>query len=446
MAHTDSSPAIPQQPGTEQPGDWPAPTAVGPVRAVVPVPGSKSATNRALVLAALASERSVLRSALDARDTRLMVDALAALGVALEVAAPDAVGNVDITVTPGPLTGPARIDVGLAGTVMRFVPPVAALASGPVAFDGDEQARHRPMTTTIHALRALGVTVTGDGLPFTVEATGHVAGGRLTIDASSSSQFVSALLLAGARFDEGLALTHAGPPVPSAPHIEMTVAMLRERGVHVQADGTSWHVLPGPIAGIDAVIEPDLSNAAPFLAAAMATRGSVTIPHWPTTTTQPGDALRDLLARMGASIELRTDAHGITSLTVAMDGPIHGIDADLGEVGELTPTLAALAALAHEPSRLRGIAHLRGHETDRLAALATELSRIGCRAEETPDGLVIEPGDLRPARFRTYADHRMATAGAIIGLVVPGVIVEDVATTEKTIPDFPGRWGRMLAA
>lgn len=425
-------------------GDWAAPAAHGPIRAVVAVPGSKSVTNRALVLAALADGPSVLRSCLDARDTRLMVGALQALGAAITATAPDATGNVDLTVTPRPLVGPAGIDVGLAGTVMRFVPPLAALATGPIAFDGDEQARHRPMTTTIAALRGLGVQVDGEGLPFTVLGTGRVVGGACTIDASASSQFVSALLLAGARFDEGLRLEHVGPPVPSAPHVEMTIDMLRERGVQVTATPTSWHVEPGPIAALDTVIEPDLSNAAPFLAAAMVTRGRVTIPHWPASTTQPGDALRDILGRMGATVSFGGAERGRQGLTLEQHGPIHGIDADLGDVGELTPTIAALAALAEGPTRLRGIAHLRGHETDRLAALVAELTRIGCDAVETEDGLEITPGPLHAARMQTYADHRMATAAAIIGLAVPGILVEDITTTEKTIPDFPGRWARML--
>ena len=418
---------------------WRAPLANQPVNAVVRVPGSKSATNRALVLAALADGPGRVRSALDARDTRLMVAALRALGPEMDVSEPDATGNVDVVITPAPLRGPASIDVGLAGTVMRFVPPVAALAEGRVAFDGDEQARHRPMATTLDALRALGVDVSGDGLPFTISAHGSVLGGACTIDASASSQFVSALLLAAPRFVNGLELQHVGPPVPSMPHIEMTVGMLRERGVVVESSVDSWHVLPGPIAGVDVVVEPDLSNAAPFLAAAMVTGGRVTIPYWPTSTTQPGDALRDLLAQMGATITMSSDG-----LTLEQHGPILGIDADLGEVGELTPTIAALAALATSPSRLRGIAHLRGHETDRLAALSTELTRIGCHAAETSDGLRITPRPMHGATMRTYSDHRMATAAAIIGLAVDGIDVQDIETTQKTIPDFPGRWLTML--
>lgn len=424
---------------TTEHGAWPAPAASGPVDAVVAVPGSKSATNRALVLAALADGPGTVRSALDARDTRLMAEALRRLGTTIAATGPDGVGNVDLAVAPAPLRGPASIDVGLAGTVMRFVPPVAALAVGRVGFDGDPQARARPMAAILDALRALGVRVEGTSLPFSIDGAGAVRGGTLAIDASASSQAVSALLLAAARFDEGLDLRHEGPAMPSRPHVDMTVAMLRARGVEVGVSGDRWRVAPGPIAAVDETVEPDLSNAAPFLAAAMATRGTVLIPGWPRATTQAGDALRGLLARMGADIALGDDG-----LRLRQDGPIRGIDADLGEVGELAPTIAALAALADGPSRLRGIAHLRGHETDRLAALATELARVGCATLETDDGLVIEPGPLRPALVETYADHRMATAGAILGLAVPGMRVADIATTAKTIPDFPGRWARML--
>jgi 3-phosphoshikimate 1-carboxyvinyltransferase len=421
--------------------DWPAPTAHGPIHATVRVPGSKSATNRALILAALAGGPSTIRQALDARDTTLMIGALQALGVDCRRAHPSDIGNVDVMVTPGPLHGPAVIDVGLAGTVMRFVPPVAALADGPVAFDGDEGARRRPMATTIESLRALGVEVEGeDRLPFTVRGIGSVRGGEISIDASASSQFVSALLLSAARFDQGLVIHHTGATLPSQPHIDMTIQMLGEHGVVVEVPqpGT-WAVAPGPIVAVDRTIEPDLSNAAPFLAAAMVTRGSVTILDWPSITTQPGDALRDLLAEMGAVVSL--DARG---LTVSMDGPIRGIDADLHDVGELTPTIAALAALADSPTTLRGIAHLRGHETDRLAALAHEITHLGGDAVETEDGLRIRPGLLHGGRMATYADHRMATAAAIIGLRVHGVTVEDIGTTAKTLPRFAERWSQMV--
>ena len=421
---------------------WTAPVARAPIDAQVRVPGSKSATNRALVIAALASGPSRISGALDARDTSLMIAGLRALGVAFTCTPGAAPGSLDIECRPSPLTGPAHIDVGLAGTVMRFLPPLAALATGQISFDGDEQARVRPMSDLLAALGTLGAQITpgAHGLPFTVHGAGHLPGGAVRLDASRTSQFVSGLLLAAARFDRGVDIVHEGSPVPSAPHIEMTVQMLREHGVAVTVEGVHrWCVEPGPILPRERTIEPDLSNAGPFLAAAMATSGRVHIPLWPTRTTQAGDAFRGLLAAMGAEIALDT-----RGLTVTMSGPIQGIDVDLHDVGELTPTIAALCALAQSPSRLHGIGHLRGHETDRLQALAAELSGLGCMVEEAEDGLSIKPGALHGGFWRCYADHRMATAGAIIGLVVPGVQIDDIGCTTKTIPDFPGRWSSML--
>ena len=421
---------------------WSAPVATHPVDAEVLVPGSKSASNRALILAALATGPSRITGVLDARDTSLMIAGLQALGVSFAISPGGAPGSLDIRCQPGPLTGPAEIDVGLAGTVMRFLPPVAALATGRISFDGDPQARVRPMADLLAALRALGGRIApgAHGLPFSIAGEGHLTGGPVRMDASRTSQFVSGLLLAAARFDRGVDVTHEGSPVPSAPHIDMTVQMLREHDVEVTvSEGHRWRVTPGPISPRDRTIEPDLSNAGPFLAAAMATSGSIRIPHWPERTTQAGDALRTLLASMGAEISL--DASG---LTLTMSGPIRGIDVDLHDVGELAPTLAALAALADSPSRLRGIGHLRGHETDRLHALGAELSGIGCDVEETDDSLSITPGNLHGGFWRAYADHRMATAGAILGLVVPGIHIDDIACTAKTIPDFAQRWSRMI--
>ncbi|MDA3022220.1 MAG: 3-phosphoshikimate 1-carboxyvinyltransferase [Actinomycetota bacterium] len=421
---------------------WPAPTAHAPVSATVLVPGSKSATNRALILAALADGPSKIIDALDARDTRLMIGALAALGTDIEVNPSSRSGNFDLAITPRPLRGPAVIDVGLAGTVMRFVPPLAALATGEIGFDGDPGARNRPMAPTLTALRALGVKVTGDQLPFTITATGAAAGGGVTIDASTSSQFVSALLLSGARYEPGLTIKHVGAPIPSSPHIEMTIQMLAEHGVTVDTSTADvWRVDHQVIRAVDRRIEPDLSNAAPFLAAALVTKGTVTIPGWPTSTSQPGAALTGLLEHMGAQVMLDD-----TGLTVSMTGDISGIDADLGAVGELTPTIAALAALARGQSRLTGIAHLRGHETDRLKALAHEITHLGGDAVETADGLHIRPTFMHGGRWATYADHRMATAGAVIGLHVRNVEIEDIATTDKALPGFPSRWSHMLGA
>ncbi|WP_088319789.1 3-phosphoshikimate 1-carboxyvinyltransferase [Kineosporia sp. R_H_3] len=428
---------------------WAAPRAVEPVDATVALPGSKSLTNRYLVLAALAEEPSRLRAPLRSRDTDLMAAAVAALGAdVVDVPTTQALGATaaagdDWLVTPGPLRGPAQIDCGLAGTVMRFLPPVAALADGDVRFDGDPRARERPMGPVVRALRDLGVEVDDGGtglLPFTVRGTGRVRGGTVRIDASASSQFVSALLLVGARFDEGLVVEHVGPPIPSEPHVVMTVEALRDVGVVVDdADPSVWRVEPGPVGALDVQVEPDLSNAAPFLAAAAVTGGRVFVPGWPQHTTQAGDELRDLLDQMGADVSLEREG-----LTVRGTGDLYGIEADLHSAGELTPVVAALCALADTPSHLYGIAHLRGHETDRLAALAHEINALGGDVTETDDGLVIRPKPLHGGVFATYHDHRLATAGALLGLAVDGVLVEDVATTAKTLPDFTGLWARML--
>jgi 3-phosphoshikimate 1-carboxyvinyltransferase len=407
------------------------------VHATVELPGSKSLTNRLLVLAALADGPTRLTAPLRARDTELMASALRALGVEI-------VGDgADWLVIPRPLHG-GTIDTGLAGTVMRFVPPVAALATGPTTFDGDPYARERPMATLLDGLRQSGVIVDDEDrgrMPFTVHGAGGASGGRVNVDASASSQFVSALLLAGARYDKGIEIVHTGAyAVPSQPHIDMTLDLLRASGVDAGSNGPgSWYVAPGRITAQDWVVEPDLSNAAPFLAAALVSGGSVTVPHWPSATTQAGDALRDLLAAMGAHVTLGADG-----LTVSAGDELCGLDADLHEVGELTPTLAALAALASTPSRLSGIGHLRGHETDRLAALATELTRIGGDVVEESDALTITPRPLHGGSWRAYADHRMATAGAVLGLVVDGVSVDDIECTSKTLPDFPGMWSHML--
>ncbi|MCG2622649.1 3-phosphoshikimate 1-carboxyvinyltransferase [Arthrobacter sp. I2-34] len=425
---------------------WPAPFATAPLDATVRVPASKSLTNRYLVLAALADGPSRLRSPLHSRDSALMVGALRALGAGVEEVEGDGLFGPDLLVTPiqpdRPL-GAAAVDCGLAGTVMRFVPPLAALCSGHITFDGDPHARNRPMGPIIAGLRGLGIDVDDDGrsaLPFSLAAGGSVEGGHLVIDASSSSQFVSALLLAGARFRRGLHLEHSGPPVPSLDHIAMTVQVLRGLGVDVD-DSTPdhWIVSPGPVRAFDLRIEQDLSNAGPFLAAALATRGTVRIPDWPAETTQVGDQWRSILVRLGASVEYDGG-------TLTVTGGARILGADLADTSELAPTVAALCALAGSESRLSGIAHLRGHETDRLAALVTEINRLGGDAEETADGLIIRPRPLHAGVFHSYADHRMATAGAIIGLAVEGVQVEDIGTTSKTMPEFPELWRGMFEA
>lgn len=426
--------------GEEQSDHWPAPTAPAPIRATVAVPGSKSQTNRALILAALGTGTgtSTLTGALRSRDTDLMIDALRALGVTIE--GDDTELTVGGAIDPG---ADARVDCGLAGTVLRFVPALAGLGRQVVTFDGDEQARSRPIAPLLDALRDVGVDVDGNALPFRVRGTGSVRGGTVRIDASASSQFVSGLLLAGATFTDGLEVLHTGETVPSAPHVAMTVTMLRDAGVEVDdATANRWHVRPGAVAARDWAIEPDLSNAVPFLAAALVTGGAVRITGWPAHSVQPRDAVVALLRTMGATVTLG-------SHYLEVDGPDYafgGFDVDLGEIGELAPAVAAVAAVAEpgETSRLRGIAHLRGHETDRLAALTEEINRLGGRCEETPDGLTITATPLHGGVWRSYADHRMATAGAIVGLKVAGVEVENIATTAKTLPDFPQLWADLL--
>lgn len=435
---TEPADPLPDPLSDPLPDPWAAPRPGHPVHAAVTLPGSKSLTNRALVLAALADGPCVVRRALRSRDTELMAGALTALGAAVDT------DGDDWTVRPGRLRGPADIDCGLAGTVMRFVPPIAALASGDVRFDGDPHARTRPMSEILRGLRALGVDVDDEDrgtLPFTVHGRGGAKGGTVVIDASASSQFVSALLLAGARYDDGVDVLHDGNPVPSLPHIDMTVAALREHGVEVHDDEPNrWRVVPGPVRAVDVTIEPDLSNAAPFLAVAAVTGGTVTVRDWPRATTQAGDRLREILALMGCEVRLDDDGLHVTG-----PGRLEGVELDLHDEGELTPAVAALAALAVSPSILRGVGHIRGHETDRLTALATELNRLGGDVVERPDGLEIRPAALHGGVFQTYADHRMAHAAVIIGLVVPDVLVENIATTSKTFPDFPGAWSALVA-
>jgi len=430
-------------------GGWVAPRAAGPLRASLSLPGSKSLTNRELVLSALASGPSRLRAPLHSRDTALMTQALRALGTTIDEVESGEPFGPDLEITPGELQGGASVDCGLAGTVMRFLPPVAALALGPVTFDGDESARRRPMATTVDSLRALGVDVSDDGrraLPFSLHGTGEVEGGAVEIDASASSQFVSGLLLSAPRFSRGLTLTHTGESLPSMPHVEMTIDALAQRGVAVTSPRPGvWEVPPTPIAGRDVVIEPDLSNAAPFLVAALVAGGTVSIAHWPAETTQVGADLIELLPLWGATVSLDGDVLTVDGgVGLVGGGSLPGVDVDLSRGGELAPALVALAALASGPSTISGIGHLRGHETDRLAALASEINALGGRVTELPDGLHLEPSPLHAGQWRSFEDHRMATAAAIIGLAVDGVEVDDVGVTAKTLPQFVELWDDLL--
>ena len=380
---------------------WPAPfRGRTPVHAQVRIPGSKSVTNRALILASLATSPSTIRKPLISRDSELMSAGLSALGISIT-------GSDEAwQITPAPLRGPARVDVGNAGTVMRFLPPLAAFAEGDISFDGDPRSYERPLGPVIKALEELGIEIEHGGrysLPMVIKARGKVKGGALTIDASASSQFLSALLLVAPSMEEGITVTHRGGALPSMPHIEMTVAMLRDFGADVTVDpaAQTWSVKAGALHGKDLVIEPDLSNASPFLSIAMVCGGSITISDWPRATTQPGDQLRDIFTQMGATVELNDDG-----LTLTGGSSIHGIDIDLHDVGELTPSIAALASLADSPSHLRGIGHLRLHETDRLAALTREINSLGGKVVEEETALHITPAPLHAGVFHTYEDHR----------------------------------------
>ena len=467
------SDTAPVQPGAT-PGDWPAPLFTGEpgARATVRIPGSKSLTNRYLLLAAMADSPSVVHAPLHSRDSLLMIKALEALGARFESLETDSPFGPDLRVTPIDFSSAiprySTIDCGLAGTVMRFVPALAALLPGEFGFDGDAHARKRPMAPLLDGLRQLGVDVPcegdqADALPFTVQSLGlaqHPVEGsaipEVRIDASASSQFVSAFLLVAPRLPQGLVIRHVGEAVPSVPHIEMTVETLRELGVRVDSspEQYTWVVRPGAICGFEKTIEPDLSNAGPFLAAATVTGTSVTIPDWPAPagdgqpgTTQGGDMWRELLPAVGATVSYSEKGLTVTG-SPAVGGEREYVF-DLARCGELAPTLAAICALLPARTELRGIAHLRGHETDRLKALRVEINRLGGSAHELDDGLVIDAPVQRAATnaavtVRTYEDHRMATFAAVLGLRVPGVVVENIATTAKTLPDFVGLWNNML--
>ena len=453
----------PAQRGGPPAGRWRAPAATAPVRARVSIPGSKSMTNRAVVLAALADGPGTITGPLRARDTLLMRAALTALGATITDTLPndaDPAGPAPSwQVAPGRPGAGASVDVGNAGTVLRFAPPVAALTGASVAFHGDARATERPVGPILAGLRELGAVIDDGGrgaLPFTVHGRGSVPGGAVTVDASASSQFVSGLLLAAPRFDKGAEIRHRGGRGPSAPHIAMTVAMLRDAGAEVETwtrhsdtpagIPDTWRVHPGVIGHHDVIVQPDLSNAVPFLAAALVTGGTVTIAGWPAVTAQPARQIMDLLSGFGASCTLVTGEGEAGGLTVAGTGRIRPVTADLADAGESVPVAAALAALADGPSRLTGIGHLRRHETDRLAALATEIGALGGDVTELDDGLEIRPRALRATcrPFASHDDHRLVMAAAVLGLAVPGIEVANAATVGKTFPAFTQLWASML--
>ncbi|MFM8205753.1 MAG: 3-phosphoshikimate 1-carboxyvinyltransferase [Actinomycetales bacterium] len=419
--------------------NWSAPYRdAAPILATLTIPGSKSVTNRALILAAIADSPSRLRQPLHSRDTELMIRGLQALGIKIEIIEENQ--SRDIQVTPAPLFGPANIDVGNAGTVMRFLLPIAALTNGLVHFDGDPRSHERPIAPLIKALEDLGASIDHKGrysLPLTINGNGKLNGREVSVDTSKSSQFLSALMLVAPKLQDGLTIRNIGSTLPSLPHIEMTIAMLEQFGATVNS-ADSWEI-SGRLTGQDLIIEPDLSNAAPFMAAPMICGGTVVIKDWPKKTTQPGDRLREIFSKMGAKIEFVADG-----LSVTGSGKISGIDINLSNEGELTPVIAAVAALADTPSKLSGIGHLRLHETDRLAALNRELTNLGSKVVEGENYLEIYPAKLHGGIFHTYEDHRLATAGAVIGLAIPDIEVENIETTRKTLPDFVGLWRELL--
>lgn len=436
---------------------WIAPRPKHPLNACIEIPGSKSLSNRYLILAALGSRPVHIQGLLRSRDTDLMMEALRELGVTCQVEDDD---STRVCVTPassGYPTGGKQVYCGLAGTVMRFVPALAMLADGPTRFYGDVQAQERPMRPLLDALQQLGATIVYEGqegcLPFTIHPPRVFTGGAVDIDSSLSSQFISGLLLLGSRASEGLHIRHTGKQLPSLPHIRMTIADLREAGLHIDEDeiNNQWTVsspssLPYPKLEKTVQIEPDLSNAAPFLGAALIAGGRVGVQHWPASTTQPGGLLPDLLQTMGANVTISTDIQRTCQVTGTRI--IHGLgDYDLSAAGELVPSLSALLVFADSPSRLHGVGHLRGHETNRLEALTKEIQKIGGCATEMEDGIEITPvhaDKLHPAIIETYHDHRMATFGALLGLGIPGIEVVNIATTRKTLPNFVALWNQML--
>ena len=441
---------------------WRCPTPSEPIDATVSLPGSKSLSARALLAAALADAPSQIEGLLESRDTALMRAALETLGARFTwhggllqvtplVAAQKPAGLPPDNSTP-------VIDCGLAGTVMRFVPPLALALGVSLTFTGDQAALARPMEPLTDALEALGARFEWHGqrghLPFTIHGTGlnpqeHL---QVQVDGSKSSQFVSALLYLGAALQlagKAQSLTvSAKQPLVSVPHLQMSVASLRQCGVQVQApedyraEQLSWCVSGRPRGG-RSVIEPDLSNAGPFIAAPLvsAAGGQVRILHWPTHTTQVGANWVEILKLFGAQVQLDQGT------LLSSSGALRGIERDASAEGELVPTMAALALVAAsqgQPSKIWGIGHLRGHETDRLAAIAAQARKLGGNVDEGQDYLVFHPCTLHPAHLEAYADHRMATFAAIMGLNLPGISLDDVDATAKTMPTFTQLWDAML--
>ncbi|MGQ0745039.1 MAG: 3-phosphoshikimate 1-carboxyvinyltransferase [Acidimicrobiales bacterium] len=396
----------------------------------ITVPGSKSITNRALVVAALAAGRSDLSKVLISDDTDAMLRSLRRLGLRAEADIPACrveVNGWDGRVPPGPAT----VDVRQAGTAARFLPPLLALGQGTYTVDGSSQMRSRPLADLVAALRELGVAVKGDGLPLDVVATGGVRGGQVTVGGSATSQFLSGLLLSGPYFSEGLDLIAAGHTV-SRPYLALTVATMASFGVNVEVqDGRRFRVRPGQrYSGTRFAIEPDASAACNFFAAAAITGGRVRVNGLGRNSVQGDLRFVDVLERMGAEVR-RTDG-----FIEVVGHPLEGVEEDLADFSDAAPTLAVTAAFASTPTRITGIGFIRRKESDRVGNVVAELRRCGIGAKEEPDGMVIHPGNPKPAVVHTYDDHRMAMAFSLFGLVAEGIAISDPSCVAKTFPGF----------
>jgi 3-phosphoshikimate 1-carboxyvinyltransferase len=398
----------------------------GPLDAVVRPPGSKSITNRALLCAALAPGTSTLSGALFADDTRAMLGAIAALGASVD--ADPAAARVTVTGADLRAGGPdAAVDARQSGTTARFVLPVAAARPGRTVVDGAAQLRDRPFGPVLDALRDLGAEVAADGfLPATVR--GPMRGGPVQVSGHISSQFLSGLLLAGPLMTDGLSVELTSPLV-SAPYVEMTKAVMASFGVAV--DGL--RVAPGSYRATDYAVEPDASAASYLLGAAAVAGGTVTVRGLGSASLQGDVRFAQVLAGMGARVSHTTD-----SLTVTVEDTLSGVDVDMADISDTAQTLAAVAVFADSPTRVRGIGFIRRKETDRLAAIVTELRRAGIDATEDDDGFTVHPGQPRATRFATYDDHRMAMSLALLGLRVPGIEIADPGCVTKTYPGFFG--------
>lgn len=403
-----------------------------PPDATVSVPGSKSLTNRALVLAALAAGTSRLANALLSDDTAVMVEALRRLGFRIEV--DPAALTMTVHGRAGVIPeGSAELFAGGAGTAARFLTAVVCLGHGRYRIDGIPRMRERPIQDLLDALGMLGASVTAPGgcPPVTVEARG-LRGGRAVVRGDVSSQFVSALLMAAPYADGDVEVVVEGRLV-GAPYVDLTLAVMEAFGVDVERDGLRrFYIRTGQrYRGRAYAVEPDASSAAYFLAAAAVTGGRVAVPGLSTRSLQADARLADVLEQMGCRVE-----RGPDRIAVSGPGTLRGVDADLGAMSDQTMTLAAIAPFAAGPTRIRGVAHIRHQESDRLAATAAELRRIGQEVEEHDDGLGIDPRPVRPALIQTYSDHRIAMAFAVTGLRAPGIAIADPGCVAKTFPDF----------